>query len=414
MFSIMKKFQQKKYLKIVMLVLALLSLSPSLLFAQKVLKGKVLDETGEGLAGAAVQLKSGKANALTGVDGSFALNVPAEETAVIVTYIGYLRQEISISGKTEISVSMLPDNKSLEEVVVIGYGTQRAEAVTGSVSSIRGEPLREIPSANIHQALQGRLAGVELTQTSTRPGAGMQIRIRGTRSLNPNPGSGQDDPLVVLDGVPYSGSINDIDPNSIKSIDILKDASATAIYGSRGANGVILVTSFRGQKGQPARFSYNSFYGLKNVFSEYPMMNGPQFSKLREEAVKTQTELGYGTFAPSADELDNANTNWQDLLYRNGMTMSHDVNLSKGSDKGSFSVGVGYYKDESVLPTNDFNRYSIRAAVDQEAGKYFRFGLTSNNSYTITQGNQVGVGDALGSSPLASPFDDQGNFGIAT
>src|SRR5690606_30352226 len=132
-----------------------------------------------------------------------------------------------------------------------------------------------------------------------------------------DPNSGQDAPLVVLDGIPFSGSINDIDPNSIRSIDILKDASATAIYGSRGANGVILVTTFRGQKGQAARVSYNSFYGLKNLFSRVPMMDGPEFARLREEATKTQQELGIGTFAPSADELDNANTDWQDLLYRN-------------------------------------------------------------------------------------------------
>lgn len=396
------------------IVFLLVSFVPAILIAQTVLKGKVIDETGQPLPGAAVKLKNGGANTQTLSDGSFSITAPVGESAIVVSFLGYLNQEISITGKTSFNITLQPDNKSLEEVVVIGYGTQRAEAVTGSVSSIRGEALREVPSANITQALQGRLPGVEMTQTSTRPGAGMQIRIRGTRSLNPDPNSGQDAPLIVLDGIPFSGSINDIDPNSIRSIDVLKDASATAIYGSRGANGVILVTSFRGQKGQAAQFSYNSFYGLKNVFSEYPMMDGPQFAKLRADATQTQTELGYGKFTPSTDEQDNANTNWQNLLYRNAMTTSHDVNLSKGSEKGNFSVGIGYYRDESVLPTNDFNRYSIRAAVDQEAGKYFRFGLTSNNSYTITQGEQVGIGDALGASPLASPFDSDGNLKRAT
>ncbi|RRN77912.1 SusC/RagA family TonB-linked outer membrane protein, partial [Pseudoxanthomonas sp. SGD-10] len=388
--------------KVLLLFLIAALILPSGLLAQTNIRGKVLDESGQPLPGAAVQLKGGASSTLTGASGDFEIRVPSASSVLVVSFIGYASQEISVGSRTNITITLQPDQRSLEEVVVIGYGTQRAEAVTGSVASIRGEAIREVPSANITQALQGRVAGVEMTQNSSRPGAGMQIRIRGTRSLNTDPNSGQDAPLVVLDGIPFSGSINDIDPNSIRSIDILKDASATAIYGSRGANGVILVTTFRGQKGQAARVSYNSFYGLKNLFSRVPMMDGPEFARLREEATKTQQELGIGTFAPSADELDNANTDWQDLLYRNAMTMSHDVNLSKGSERGNFSVGIGYYKDQSVLPTNDFNRYSIRAAVDQEAGKYFRFGLTSNNSYTVTEGNQVGISDALGASPLAS------------
>ncbi|ADY53256.1 TonB-dependent receptor plug [Pseudopedobacter saltans DSM 12145] len=410
----MNKANQLKKTKLLLLFMIATFILPLGAFAQANLKGRVLDETGQPLPGAAVKAKGGTSSTLTGANGDFELKSSSSISAIIVSYIGYESKEVNVSGKTNITVTLNPDQKNLQEVVVIGYGTQRAEAVTGSVASIKGEALREVPSANITQALQGRVAGVEMTQTSSRPGSGMQIRIRGTRSLNADPNSGQDAPLVVLDGIPFSGSINDIDPNSIRSIDILKDASATAIYGSRGANGVILVTSFRGQKGQAARVSYNSFYGLKNLFSRVPMMDGPEFARLRTEATKTQQELNIGTFAPSSDELDNANTDWQDLLYRNAMTMSHDVNLSKGSERGNFSVGIGYYKDQSVLPTNDFNRYSIRAAVDQEAGKYFRFGLTSNNSYTVTEGNQVGISDALGASPLASPYDANGNLKRST
>lgn len=398
---------------LLLLIAAALCL-PSGAMAQIHVRGKVLDEAGHPLPGAAVQVKGSASSTVTGPGGDFELIVPSSSAVLVISYIGYISQEANVAGRSDITLTLQPDQKSLEEVVVIGYGTQRAEAVTGSVASIRGEALREVPSANITQALQGRIAGVEMTQNSTRPGAGMQIRIRGTRSLNTDPNSGQDAPLVVLDGIPFSGSINDIDPNSIRSIDILKDASATAIYGSRGANGVILVTSFRGQQGQAARVSYHAFYGFKNLFSRVPMMDGPKFARLRTEATRTQQELNIGTFSPSSDELENANTDWQDLLYRNAMTTSHDVSLSKGSEKGNFSVGVGYYKDQSVLPTNDFNRYSIRAAVDQQAGRYFRFGLTSNNSYTVTEGGQVGIADALGASPLASPYDADGNLKRAT
>lgn len=409
----MNQTDQLKTKFLLLLIAVTLSL-PSAVFAQANLRGKVFDEAGQPLPDAAVQVKGAESSTVTNPDGDFEINVPSSSSVLVISYIGYISQEINVAGRSNITVTLQPDQESLEEVVVIGYGTQRAEALTGSVASIRGEALREVPSANITQALQGRIAGVEMTQNSTRPGAGMQIRIRGTRSLNTDPNSGQDAPLVVLDGIPFSGSINDIDPNSIRSIDILKDASATAIYGSRGANGVILVTSFRGQQGQPVRVSYNAFYGVKNLFSRVPMMNGPEFARLRTEATRMQQELNIGTFSPSSDELDNANTDWQELLYRNAMTMSHDVSLSKGSERGNFSVGVGYYKDQSVLPTNDFNRYSIRAAVDQQAGKYFRFGLTSNNSYTVTEGGQVGISDALGASPLASPYDADGNLKRAT
>lgn len=399
----------------VALLLAFLAGSLGTAYSQITLNGKVTDESGGSLPGTNVIVKGSTNGTTTDANGNYSLQVTGSATTLVFSFIGYETKEVAIGGQSVINVSLEPSLASLSEVVVIGYGEQRREAVTGSVASINGAAIREVPSANISQALQGRLPGVDMTQTSSRPGAGMQIRIRGTRSLNTSNTSGQNDPLVVLDGIPFAGSINDIDPNSVKSIDILKDASATAIYGSRGANGVILVTTHRGQKGQPAKLSYNSFYGVKNVFSEYPMMNRAQFTKLREEAMRTVAELGRGqAYAASADELDNANTNWQDMLYRSARTMSHDLSLSKGSENGSYNIGVGYFYDEGVLPTNDFSRISLRASVDQEIGEYIRFGLSSNNSFGLTQGNQVGIGDALGASPLASAYDADGNLKRST
>ena len=372
--------------------------------------GTVVGDDGVVLSGVSIRASDGSASTSTDNNGHFLIQVPAN-SVLVVSYLGYTTREITVGGSDQqLTVTLETESSTLDEVVVVGYGTQRKEAVTGSVSSISGDVMREVPSANITQALQGRLPGVQMTQTSTRPGAGMQIRIRGTRSL-----TASNDPLLVLDGIPFAGSINDIDPNSIKSIDILKDASATAIYGSRGANGVILVTTHRGQKGQKARISYNAFDGVKDVFSKFPMMNGPQFARLRAEALRTVEELGMGaTYPNSDDESDDVNTDWQDLLYQTGRTMSHDLNVSKGSEKGNYSIGMGYFKDKGVVPTNEYSRISLRAAVDQEAGKYIRFGLTSNSSYGFTEGNQVGVGDALGSSPLASPYDADGNLKRAT
>ena len=258
-----------------------------------------------------------------------------------------------------------------QEVVVVGYGTQRREAVTGSVASMSGDKIRDVPSSNITQALQGRVSGVDMEQTSTKPGATMQIRIRGTRSLNAS-----NDPLVVLDGIPFAGSIGDISTSDIKSIDILKDASATAIYGSRGANGVILITTNKGLKGQKAKVTYNGYYGVKNIFAQYPMMNGPEFRALRTAANMYPID--------GADESDSYNTNWQDLFYRTGAVTSHDLGVSGGTEKGNYNFGVGYYKDEAVIPGQDYSRFSFRGTLDQEVGKFFRFGFTTNSNYSIT------------------------------
>jgi TonB-linked SusC/RagA family outer membrane protein len=279
--------------------------------------------------------------------------------------------------------------------VVIGYGTQRREAVTGSVANIGGEKLNQIAATNAAQALQGRVAGVLMTQTSSKPGAEMQIRIRGQRSL-----SASNDPLIVLDGIPFMGQLSDINPADIKSMDILKDASATAIYGSRGANGVIIITTVKGAQGTPAKVTYNGYVSFKKVFHKYPMMDGPKFSKMRQIA---------GLYQNSLDESESTNTDWQDLYYQTGVSYNHDLSVAGGTNGGSYSFGAGYYKDESVVPTEGYDRVSIRGNFDQTVGKYFRFGLSTNNSYRKTQGvnNMYAV---LCSSPLSSPYDENGNL----
>ena len=284
----------------------------------------------------------------------------------------------------------------MEEVVVIGYGTARKSDVTGSIASVGGDKLQEMPSTNITYALQNRVAGVDMTQTSSQPGATMQIRIRGTRSL-----TASNDPLVVLDGIPFMGNLSDINPGDIKSMDILKDASSTAIYGSRGANGVILITTNRGAQGTPAKFTYNGYVGAKSVFSKYPMMDGPKYAEMRKYA---------GKFENSLDESDDTNTDWQDLLYRTGMVNSHDVSVAGGTNNGSYSFGAAYYKDQGVIPTQNYTRYSLRGSFDQGVGKYFRFGLTTNSNYNITKGSNVGPYSVLNNTPLANPYNADGSL----
>nr|GEW13239.1 hypothetical protein [Tanacetum cinerariifolium] len=326
--------------------------------------GRVNGSDGAGIPGVNIIVKGTNVGTVTDVSGNYSV-AAAPGSTLVFSFVGFLSQEVPVGRNATLSpVTLATDTKALEEVVVVGYGTQRAEAVTGSVVSISGAALREVPTANISQALQGRLPGVELSQSSSRPGATMQIRIRGARSL-----SASNDPLVVLDGIPFPGSIGDINPNDIQSIDILKDASATAIYGSRGANGVILVTTKSGKTGQKPQISYDSFIGA-----------------------------------------DDVNTDWQDLLYRTGIQNNQNMGVSGGTQHGHYNFNAGYYKEQGIIPTQQYTRFSTRGTIDQGVGKYIRIGFTTNNTYSLTEGGNVGVGSALSTSTLANPYNADGSL----
>ncbi|MGK9126385.1 TonB-dependent receptor [Olivibacter sp. SA151] len=364
--------------------------------AQHAIKGRVVDESGKGFPGASIQVKGTSIGTKTNEDGYYSLNVPDINAVLVFSYIGYVSKEVKAAGQSSLNVDLSPNAEALSEVVVVGYGTQRKESVTGSVASISGSDLNQVPTPNISQALQGRLPGVQLAQTSTRPGATMQIRIRGTRSL-----TADNNPLVVLDGIPFPGSLGDINPNDIKSIDVLKDASATAIYGSRGANGVILVTTNKGRQGEQAKFSYNAYYGAQTLFARYPMMNGEEFVALRKAA---------GIFSNGVDEADNVNTDWQELNYRTGAVNSHDIGISGGTEKGSYNVGAAFYQNQGLIPTQQYKRYSLRSSIDQGIGKHFRVGFTTNSNYNISAGNQLGLFGVLAASPILNPYNEDGTL----
>ena len=358
-------------------------------------KGAITDENAQPVVGASVLVK-GTANGVSSDNnGNFQISALSNGT-LIISSVGFETKQVNVNGNPQVNITLNHSEEGLRNVVVIGYGTQRKEAVTGSVASISGDKVREVPAANISQALQGRLAGVQMSQTSSRPGATMQIRIRGTRSL-----TADNNPLIVLDGIPFPGSIGDLNPNDIKSIDVLKDASATAIYGSRGANGVILITTNKGQRGAKARVSYNGYYGNQTLFARYPMMNGSEFVALRKAA---------GILSNGTDESDNVNTDWQDLFYRTGTVNSQDVSVSGGTETGSYNVGMGFYQNQSLIPTQQYKRYSFRTSINQEVGKFFSFGFTTNNNYHISQGNQLGLFGTLAASPIANPFNADGSL----
>ncbi|HEX6848838.1 MAG TPA: SusC/RagA family TonB-linked outer membrane protein, partial [Chitinophagaceae bacterium] len=395
--AILKNEMQKLLLRSmkqrVLLAFSLLLISASVFAQNTTITGKVTDNNGQPVVGASVIVKGTTTGTTTDANGSFSI-VAAKGAVLVISSVNYTEQEVTIGDSTDISIKLGSVSGSLGEVIVVGYGTQRKEAVTGSVASISGNTMREVPAPNISQALQGRLAGVEMSQTSTRPGATMQIRIRGARSL-----SADNNPLIVLDGIPFIGSLADINPNDIKNIDILKDASATAIYGSRGANGVILVTTDKGGRNRKPRITYNGYVGTQSVFAKYPMMDGPKFIAMR---------AARGQYTNGVDEDNSLNTDWQDLFYQTGIITDHNISLSGGGETGNYNFGLGYYHNEGVIPTQAYKRYSIRGSLDQQVGKYFRVGFTSYSNFNQTDGNQVGLYNTLSMSPISSPYNADG------
>lgn len=388
--------ERLKMLLIVVLFFLVGSQSP--VFSQTTqVTGTVMNDNGTPIPQASILVKGTNTGTTTDTSGTFKISVPAD-AVLIISSIGYTELEIPVNGQSDIQVVLTNVTASENAVIVVGYGTQRKEAVTGSVASISGATLNEIPAANISQALQGRVAGVQLAQTSTKPGATMQIRVRGTRSIN-----AENDPLIVLDGIPFAGTIADISPEDIKSLDILKDASATAIYGSRGANGVIIVTTNKGSRAQKARLTYSGYYGIKNVM-KYPMMEAEKYIALRRRAGLNRV--------PGADEDTSGavNTDWQDLFYRSAKVQNHDLSVAGGGEKSQYKVGVGYYRDEAPIPGSEYSRFSIRASLDQDIGEIFRIGFTTNSNYNVTDGANLGMYGVLSMSPIANPYNEDGSI----
>ena len=388
----MRKIIERSFLFLFLMI-------PSWLSAQSLtVTGTVSDKYGELLTGVSITEKGTTNGVASDINGGYSITVSRDATLEF-NYLGYTSKSVSIGGQTLINVTLEEDAKVLSEVVVVGYGTQRRQDVTGAIASINSQVLKEVPAGNMQQALQGRIAGVNISQTSTRPGAGMQIRIRGSRSM-----AATNDPLVVVDGIPFAGTLGDINPADIRSIDILKDASASAIYGSRAANGVILVTTLRGSTGA-TKVTYNGSYGVKSVAQKYEVFNAQEFQQLRDIAGWSTSELV--TVAPGQS------TDWQDLMYKNGHVSDHNLSVASGNEKGQYSMGLGYYDESTVLPGQDYKRFSIRVSMDQELGKYFKVGLSSQNSYSITGGENASLMYAtLVLSPLAPAYNADGTLNL--
>jgi TonB-linked SusC/RagA family outer membrane protein len=355
---------------------------------------------GDPLPSVAVLIEGTTTGTVTDLDGNYSIEVPSAGATLVFSFTGFTTKEVQVGNQSVINVTLADDAKMLSEVVVVGYGTQRKSDVTGAVASIKGETLTEVPTANAVQALQGRVAGVDIARTGSRPGAGGQIRIRGNRSL-----SAGNDPLIVLDGIPFQGSINDLNTDDIATIDILKDASATAIYGSRGSNGVIIITTKRGKSGKP-QISYNAYAGATTVLGKYDLFNAQEFKAFRDYA---QYSAGY-----SPMELEGiangTDTDWQDVAFKNGSVTNHELSLSGGLDGTTYGFSGGYFKEQGVLPGQSFERFSLRSTVDARVGRRIKVGLNSLNTLGYTNGEGINPMYAITRiTPLAPVYNPDGS-----
>jgi TonB-linked SusC/RagA family outer membrane protein len=381
--------------------------------------GRVTDATNEQpLPGVNIIVKGTSNGTTTDADGRYTLSVPEENAVLVFSFIGYVVQELAVNGRSVIDVSFEASVQSLEEVVVVGYGSQQKSQITGAISSVSSREITELPITNARQALQGRVAGVDVVQAGSKPGAGPQIRIRGRRSFNAT-----NDPLYVVDGIPLSGGIDDINPQDIASMEILKDASATAIYGSRGANGVVIITTRRGKAGK-TQISYDNFIGTNSELGRIEVFDGPGFAEFKRESRRAigQYPLPSGTSSPEEDakifepvELESIqmgrSTDYVDGMLRNGLIQSHQLGVSGGSEKTTFNISGNYFKDVGVIKMQDFTRYTFRVNLDHKINEKLRIGISSLFVSSLRSGENFNpLGGAMAENPLGKPYDDAGNL----
>ncbi|MEM9916544.1 MAG: TonB-dependent receptor [Bacteroidota bacterium] len=375
----------------------------------------------EPLIGANIIERSTSNGVSTDIDGNYSIEV--EEDAILeVSYIGYQTKSVRVNGKTSVNIYLDKDDNLLEQVVVIGYGSQKRSDLTGAVDRIGQDELQQLPNTGLEQAIQGRSAGVYITQNSGAPGGAMSVRIRGTGSTL------SAEPLYVIDGIPivndnegtsatfesdgggqYSNALTTINPNDIESIEILKDASATAIYGARAANGVVLITTRKGKEGR-ATISYDTYWGMQQLYKKVDVMN------LREYADYIAIS-GYGDIEEfQRPELLGEGTNWQDAIFRNANMSNHQLSLTGGTEKTRFSLTGGVHHKEGIVRGSDFTRYSAKLNVDHNFTNYLKIGgniLTSRTRENITfNDNSNGViYTALLTPPMVPARNLDGTFG---
>lgn len=358
--------------------------------------GKVTDESGEALIGASVFLRSAKLGTVTDINGNYSLNLTNRQATLVVSYLGFITQEIPVEGRNVINVTLREQNNTMNDVVVIGYGVTRKKDLTGAVASIKSDQLLQIPVVQPAEALQGRVAGLDVTRGNGDAGSGVTIRLRGNRSIstNKNDLAGYNEPLVIVDGM-QGVSFRDITPNDILTIDVLKDAASTAIYGARGANGVIIVTTKAGQAGRP-RLSVNSYYGISNVASYGDYMNTDEYVAYRIEQAryatanasngwigeqKTINDVGFTAEQLAKIEAGN-DTYFPGLALHTGLQQEHNFNVSAGNENTKIYLSGSIYDEKGILKNDHYTRYTGRLNIDQKVYKWLDLGMRMQMAYS--------------------------------
>lgn len=340
--------------------------------------GRITDEKGAPVPGATVMVKGSKQGANTNASGAFILKNVASDAVITVSSIGYVSQQINVNGRSTLEVTLKEFVGHLNEMVVVGYGAVKKSDVTGSVASVSEQDIKATPVVDLDRAMQGRAAGVLVTQNSARPGGAATIRIRGTGSVNAG-----NDPLYVIDGFPTQ-DINDVNPSDIESIEILKDASSTAIYGSRGSNGVIMVTTKRGKKGESS-VNFESYYGIQSVRRKIPLLNAREYADFINEARINGGGTAYFDGSSDKQPLPSSlgkGTDWQDEVFRQAPIQNYQLSISGGEAKTRYAISGNYYNQEGIVANSDFKRYSLRANLDREVTSRLNVGLSIQGAHT--------------------------------
>ncbi|MEA4887766.1 MAG: SusC/RagA family TonB-linked outer membrane protein, partial [Bacteroides graminisolvens] len=398
----------------------LLCLVPIWAFAQSItVRGTVKDAAGEPIIGASV-LESGTSNGtITDLDGQFSLKV-SPRGKLTISFIGYEKQEIPIAGKNQFSIVMKEDTKVLDEVVVVGYGQMKRSDLTGSVVSVSSDAISKSVTTSIDQVLQGRAAGVQVQQNSGMPGASSSIRIRGINSV-----SVSNEPIFVIDGVIIDGStgsgtdnaLASINPSDIVSMDVLKDASATAIYGARAANGVIIITTKRGKSGE-AKITYDGYMGWQEMPKKLDMLNLREYAEHKN--VRSGNDYsGQNWGIVQADDnfvrpdLLGEGTDWQDEMFSKATMTSHNLSVTGGSDNSNYALGAGYLNQDGIAIGSGFRRLNLRGSFDSQVKKYLKMGINfafSNSRQKLTVSDESLIETALKQTPNVAVRNADGTF----
>lgn len=390
------------------------------LFAQSPidLQGKVIDSaTSEPLPGVTVSIAGSKKGVITDQRGEFNMAAVSSSGELTISMTGYTTKAVPIGGKTFLTIKLSASTASLKDVIVVGYGTQKKIENTGAIASVKSEELTQTPIANIGQGLQARVAGLQVNQNSGSPGGNVSVRLRGINSIN-----GASEPLYIIDGIQISngGGLNSIsplstiNPNDIASVEVLKDASASAIYGARAANGVIIITTKRGASG-PTRVHYDGYAGMQKTPKKLPVLNATQFAELENEVFKN-------TFYPDPSSLG-AGTDWQDLVFRKAPIQNHQLSIAGGNNKTRLALSFNYFDQKGILVNSGFKRYSLRINLDHEVNDWLTVGTSILGSYSISNEvpNATTAGDggavvnsilgaAIGAPPTLVPYREDGSI----